>query len=105
MATNVLLSGKYFHVFSQAYCILQRAYTRPGAIAMRIFLAGKPLNRSRPHWLIIFTLIESCALYTFNIIAALATFLSGSFGQYMAVDSIVPIVVSVQYILFLVDEY
>jgi hypothetical protein len=64
-----------------------------GAIAMRIFLAGEPLHHSsRPHWLIIFTLIESCALYTFTVLAALVTFLCGSFAQYPAVDSIVPIV-------------
>jgi hypothetical protein len=75
--------------------IFQRAHTRLGAIASRILLAGNPLQGSRPHWLIIFTLIESCALYTFNVVAALATFLSGSFGQYAAVNSIVPVVVSV----------
>ncbi|KAN0127923.1 hypothetical protein V8E53_014271 [Lactarius tabidus] len=71
MATNVILTG---------------------AIASRILLAGNPLHGSRPHWLIIFTLVESCALYTFNVVAALATFLSGSFGQYAAVNSIVPVV-------------
>ncbi|KAI9444560.1 hypothetical protein H4582DRAFT_826261 [Lactarius indigo] len=71
MTTNVLLSG---------------------AIALRIYLVGSPLHGSRPHLLIIFALIESCALYTICIVAALTTFLSGSFGQYAAVDSIVPIV-------------
>ncbi|KAI9453548.1 hypothetical protein BJY52DRAFT_1123483 [Lactarius psammicola] len=68
------------------------AYTRLGAITLRIFLAGNPLRGSRPHWLIIFTLIESCALYTFSVIAALTTFLSGTFGQYAAADSIVPMI-------------
>ncbi|KAI9453550.1 hypothetical protein BJY52DRAFT_834853 [Lactarius psammicola] len=71
MTTNVLLSG---------------------AIALRIIHAGNPVRGSRPHWLIVFTLVESCALYTFSVVAALTTFLSGSFGQYAAVDSIVPIV-------------
>src|SRR6266571_8020738 len=80
--------------------IFQRAHTRLGAIALRIFLVGNHLRGSRPHWLIIFTLVESCALYTFSVVAALAAFLSHSFGQYAAVDSIVPIVVSVRYILF-----
>lgn len=68
---------------------------------MRVLLAGNPLRGSRPHWLIIFALVESSALYTLNVIATLATFLSGSFGQYIALDSIVPVVVSVLCILFL----
>jgi hypothetical protein len=102
MTTNVLLSGKYFLV-SHRY--IASAHTRPGAIALRILLTGSPLGGSRPHWLIIFTLIESSALYTFTVVAALATFLSGSFGQYVAVDSIVPMVVSVLYILFLPFYY
>ena len=73
---------------------------------MRIFLAGEPLHHdSRPHWLIIFTLVESCTLYTLNVVAALVTFLCNSFAQYAAVDSIVPIVVSVWYILFLAVEH
>lgn len=73
---------------------------------MRVFLAGKPLHRnSRPHWLIIFAFIESSALYTFNVIAALATFQSKSFAQYVAVDSLVPIVVSVRYILLLLFDW
>ena len=80
---------------------MRRTYTRSGAIALRIFFAGKPLHGPRAHWLIIFTLIESCALYTASIIAALVAFLSDSFGENVAVDSIVPMVVSVQYILFL----
>ena len=62
---------------------------------MRIFLAGNDLESPRRHWLIIFTLVESCALYTANIVAALAAFLSDSYGQAVAVDSIVPMVVSV----------
>ncbi|KAI9444559.1 hypothetical protein H4582DRAFT_2070289 [Lactarius indigo] len=60
--------------------------------ALRIFLAGNPLRDARPHWLIIFTLIEGCALYTISVIATLAAFLSGTFGQYAAADSIVPTV-------------
>ncbi|KAF8274357.1 hypothetical protein EI94DRAFT_1696257 [Lactarius quietus] len=64
MATNVILTGKYFIVsgFSQAY-----------------------FNE--------LTHDQSCALYTATILAALVGFLSGSFGQYAAVDAIIPIVI------------
>ena len=82
------------------------ANTLSGAIALRIFFVGSPLqgSSSRPHWLIIFTLVESCALYTITIVATLTTFLSDCFGQYVAMDSIVPMVVSVQYILLLPSD-
>ncbi|KAH9030178.1 hypothetical protein EDB84DRAFT_1562618 [Lactarius hengduanensis] len=65
-----------------------------GAIAWRIFRAGKPLRGAgtRMLWPVIFIIIESSALYAFGVIAVLASFLSGSNGQYPAVDAIVPLV-------------
>ncbi|KAH9958964.1 hypothetical protein BC827DRAFT_1216806 [Russula dissimulans] len=65
-----------------------------GAIALRIFLVGKPLptGRVRVLWPILFVLIESSALYALGVLAALVSFLSGSDGQYAAVDAIVPLV-------------
>ncbi|KAH9024421.1 hypothetical protein EDB84DRAFT_433311 [Lactarius hengduanensis] len=83
MTTNVLLSG---------------------AIALQVFLARNPVRGSRLHCLIIFTLVESCALYTYTlcVVAALTMFLRSSFDQYAAVDlAIVSIIVSVRYMLFL----
>ncbi|KAH9028064.1 hypothetical protein EDB83DRAFT_2230125 [Lactarius deliciosus] len=65
-----------------------------GAIAWRIFRAGKPLRGAgtKMLWPVIFIVIESSALYAFGVIAVLASFLSGSNGQYPAVDAIVPLV-------------
>ena len=65
-----------------------------GAIAWRIFHSGKPLGGTWVLWPVVFVIIESSALYAFGVIAVLATFLSGSNGQYIAVDAIVPLVVS-----------
>jgi hypothetical protein len=45
-------------------------------------------------WPVVFVIIESSALYAFGVFAVLATFLSGSYGQYIAIDAIVPLVVS-----------
>jgi len=65
-----------------------------GAIAWRIFHAGKPLGgaRMRTLWPVIFIIVESSALYAFGVIAVLACFLSQSNAQYPAVDAIVPLV-------------
>jgi hypothetical protein len=63
-----------------------------GAIAWRIFHAGKPLGGTRMLWPVVFVIIESSALYAFGVFAVLATFLSGSYGQYIAIDAIVPLV-------------
>ncbi|KAI9437840.1 hypothetical protein BJY52DRAFT_573382 [Lactarius psammicola] len=65
-----------------------------GAIAWRIFRAGKPLRGAgtRMLWPVIFIIVESSALYAFGVIAVLASFLSGSNGQYPAVDAIIPLV-------------
>ena len=101
MTTNFILTGKYFIILMG---LLQRVHTRLAAIALRLFLAGNPLQGSRPHGLIIFTLIESCALYTLNIVAILVSFLSGSFGQYAAVDAIIQIIVSIRCASFLPFE-
>ncbi|KAH8981463.1 hypothetical protein EDB86DRAFT_432563 [Lactarius hatsudake] len=72
MTTNVLLSG---------------------AIALQVFLARNPVRGSRLHWLITFTLVESCALYTLCVVAALTMFLRGSFDQYAAVDSAIVLII------------
>lgn len=65
-----------------------------GAIAWRIFNAGKPLGAAttRMLWPVIFIIVESSALYAFGIVAVLAFFLSDSNAQYPAVDAIVPLV-------------
>ncbi|KAH9059063.1 hypothetical protein EDB87DRAFT_1685009 [Lactarius vividus] len=65
-----------------------------GAVAWRIFCTGKPLRGAgtKMLWPVIFIVIESSALYAFGVIAVLASFLSGSNGQYPAVDAIVPLV-------------
>ncbi|KAI0296339.1 hypothetical protein B0F90DRAFT_1669835 [Multifurca ochricompacta] len=63
-----------------------------GAIAWRIFLSGKFLRNTRTLGPVIFVIVESSALYALGVIAVLATFLSGSNGQYPAVDAIVPLV-------------
>jgi len=65
-----------------------------GAIALRIFLVGKPLpkGRTRVLWPIMFVMVESSALYALGVLAALVSFLSGSNGQYAAVDAIIPLV-------------
>jgi hypothetical protein len=66
-----------------------------GAIAWRIFNAGKPLGvaTTRMLWPVIFIIVESSALYAIGIVAVLAFFLSGSNAQYPAVDAVVPLVV------------
>lgn len=67
-----------------------------GAIAWRIFHVGKPLGQAlggpRKLWPVAFVIIESSALYAFGLVAVLVTFLSGSNGQYPAVDAVVPLV-------------
>ncbi|KAH9973355.1 hypothetical protein BGW80DRAFT_1459239 [Lactifluus volemus] len=63
-----------------------------GAIAWRIYLVGKPLRRTTSLWPIIFIIVESSALYAIGVTAALASFLSGSNGQYIAVEALVPLV-------------
>jgi len=64
-----------------------------GAIAWRIFHAGKPLKGARRTlWPVIFIIVESSALYALGVITVLACFLSGSNAQYPAVDAIVPLV-------------
>ena len=52
------------------------------------------MGGTRKLWPVVFVIIESSALYAFGVIAVLATFLSGSNGQYPAVDAVVPLVVS-----------
>ncbi|KAI0275212.1 hypothetical protein BC834DRAFT_37029 [Gloeopeniophorella convolvens] len=88
MSTNVVCSGK--SALHSIAAVMFIPYL--GAIAWRIFLAGKPLRSTRTLWPVIFVIVESSALYALGVIAVLASFLSGSNGQYAAVDAIVPLV-------------
>ncbi|KAF8481565.1 hypothetical protein DFH94DRAFT_400009 [Russula ochroleuca] len=65
-----------------------------GAIAARIFYVWKSQTRGnvRPYWGIVAIIIESSALYALGVLAALVSFVSGTNGQYPAVDAIVPLV-------------
>ena len=65
-----------------------------GAIALRIFVTGGPARNMTTIWLTALVVIESSILYALSVIAALTTFLSGSYGQYPAMDAIVLLVVS-----------
>ena len=67
-----------------------------GAIAARIFRAFKSQTKGNapPYWGIVVIIVESSALYSLGILAALVSFVSGTYGQYPAVDAIVPLVVS-----------
>ena len=62
-----------------------------GAIATKIYLAGGSTQLYRR---IVFIIVESSALYALGVLTALVTFVSGTNGQYVAVDAIVPLVVS-----------
>jgi hypothetical protein len=66
------------------------------AIATRIYLAWKSQSRgcAQLYRRIVFIIIESSALYALAVLAALVSFVSGTNGQYAAVDAIVPLVVS-----------
>jgi hypothetical protein len=93
MCTNVLCSGNRFLFWKFPHGLTR--CTCAGAIAWRIFNAGKPLKDARRTlWPVVFIIIESSALYAFGVITVLACFLSGSNAQYPAVDAIVPLVVS-----------
>lgn len=95
MVTNVPCSGKlYFRKILSKDA--PSAHIRPGAIAWRIFIIGRPLQGKIRVWPIVFAIVESSALYAMSVTAALLTFLSNSNGQYPAVDSIVPLVVSLE---------
>ncbi len=65
-----------------------------GAIALRIFITGRPIRNMTTIWLIALVIVESSTLYSLSVIASLATFLSSSDGQYPAMDAIVLLVVS-----------
>jgi hypothetical protein len=84
-----LLRWAYPHAF---HCSNKTRKT--GAIAWRIFHVGKPLRRTTNLWPIIFIVVESSALYAFGVTATLISFLSGTNGQYIAVEALVPLVVS-----------
>lgn len=78
--------------------IVTRVLPTTGAIAARIFFAWKSQPRgnlsSLPYWRIVVVIIESSALYVAAVLASLISFVSGTNGQYAAVDAIVPLVVS-----------
>ena len=68
-----------------------------GAIATRIYLSG---GNARLYRRIVFIIVESSALYALGVLAALISFVSGTNGQYAAVDAIVPLVVSPSIFLY-----
>ena len=65
-----------------------------GLIAWRIYNTGRFRPSAGNMMPIIVVLIESGALYTSSVIAMLCSYLSGSNGQYPALDLITPLVVS-----------
>lgn len=71
-------------------------YVIIGAISTRIYLAWKSQSRgnARLYRRIVFAIVESSALYALGVLAALVSFVSGTNGQYAAVDAIIPLVVS-----------
>ena len=77
--------------------VVMRVFSNPtGAIAVRILYAWKsqPRENGLPYWRIVVIIVESSALYALGVLATLISFVSGSNGQYPAVDGIVPLVVS-----------
>jgi hypothetical protein len=68
-----------------------------GAIATRIYLSG---GNAQLYRRIVFIIVESSALYALGVLAALVSFVSGTNGQYAAVDAIVPLVVSPSIFLY-----
>jgi hypothetical protein len=97
MSSNILCSGELppasHSTFPPWLCTLRGFLYATGAIAARIFFAWSKGN-ARPYWRIVVILVESSALYSLSVLAALVFFISGSNGQYPAVDAIVPLVVS-----------
>jgi hypothetical protein len=98
MFTNVICSGELF-LAHLIFCsmVVMRVFSYPtGAIAARIFCAWKshPRKTGLPYWRIVVIMVESSALYALGVLATLISFVSGSNGQYPAVDGIVPLVVS-----------
>jgi hypothetical protein len=95
MSSNVICSGEptlAFHRYSS--CVFLTYVI--GTIATRIYLAWKSQSRGnqRLYRRIVFIIVESSALYALGVLAALVSFVSGTNGQYAAVDAIVPLVVS-----------
>jgi hypothetical protein len=92
MSSNVICSGDSTltssmimpHALFLTYVI--------GAIATRIYLAESRGN-ARLYRRIVFIIVESSAMYALGVLAALVSFVSGTNGQYAAVDAIVPLVV------------
>jgi hypothetical protein len=80
-----------------------------GAIAARIFFAWKSHPRgnsnSLPYWRVVVVIVESSALYAVAVLATLISFVSGTNGQYPAVDAIVPLVVSLVLSLASIREF
>ena len=95
MSSNVICSGELpshrISSFSPWLSIIAFFAYALGAIAARIFYAW---GNARPFWGIVAIIVESSALYALSVLAALVCFVSGTNGQYPAVDAIVPLVVS-----------
>jgi len=97
MSSNIICSGELplaFHPIIPSMAMPHARFSyATGAIAARIFYAWTKVN-ARPYWRIVVIIIESSALYALSILAALVSYVSGTNGQYPAVDAIVPLVVS-----------
>ena len=93
MVTNVLCSGK-FYILVKSIKDTPSAYTGTGAIALRIFVTGRPVRNLKTIWLTALVIVESSTLYALSVIAALTTFFSSPDGQHHAMDTIVLLVVS-----------
>jgi hypothetical protein len=101
MSSNVICSGEptlAFHLILPSMVMPHALFLTYviGAIATRIYLAWKSQSRgnARLYRRIVFIIVESSALYALGVLAALVSFVSGTNGQYAAVDAIVPLVVS-----------
>jgi hypothetical protein len=60
---------------------------------------------SLPYWRVVVVIVESSALYAVAVLASLISFVSGTNGQYPAVDAIVPLVVSLVLSLASIREF
>ena len=91
MSSNIICSGEP----TVSFMLMPLTYVI-GAIATRIYLAWKSQSRgnARLYRRIVFAIVESSALYALGVLASLVSFVSGTNGQYAAVDAIIPLVVS-----------
>ncbi|SRR6266478_3359851 len=98
MCSNIICSGEPHSCIPSRPSLRSWAFLTYviGATATRIYLAWKSQSRgnAKLYRRIVFIIVESSALYAFGVLAALVSFVSGTNGQYAAVDAIVPLVVS-----------